>query len=103
MEKVWFFYSNWTYNRKIENGFIERLITKAKNNYDIDLEVYNLSKFIISTGDKNTIYYEGKELTNYPRYAISRKLDIFFIRQLEMMGVKVFNSAQAMVDAKNKI
>lgn len=103
MEKVWFFYSNWTYNRKINNGFIERIINKAKNNYNIDLEVYNLSKFIISTGDKNTIYYEGREITNYPKYAISRKLDIFFIRQLEMLGVRVFNSSQAMVDAKNKL
>ncbi len=103
MEKVWFFYSNWTYNRKISNGFIERLITKAKINYDIDLEVFNLAKFVISTGDKNTIYYEGKEITEFPKYAISRKLDIFFIRQLEMLGVKVFNSAQAMVDAKNKL
>lgn len=103
MEKVWFFYSHWTFNRKTQNGFIERLITKAKNEYNIDLEVFNLTKFIISTGDVNTIYYEGKEITEFPKYAISRKLDIFFIRQLEMLGVKAFNSSQAMVDAKNKL
>ncbi|HOP65500.1 MAG TPA: RimK family alpha-L-glutamate ligase [Bacilli bacterium] len=103
MEKVWFFYSNWTFNRKMQNGFITNLINKAKNEYNIDLEVYNLSKFIINTGDKNSIYYKGKEIKDFPKYAISRKLDIFFIRQLEMLGVKVFNSSQAMVDAKNKL
>lgn len=103
MEKVWFFYSNWTYNKKSENGFIKRLLEKAKNIYHIDLEVYNLSKFIINTGDYNTVYYEGKEIKAFPKYAISRKLDIFFIRQLEMLGVTVFNSSQSMVDAKNKL
>jgi RimK family alpha-L-glutamate ligase len=103
MEKVWFFYSNWTYNKKSQNGFIKRLLEKAKNIYQIDLEVYNLAKFVISTGDYNTIYYEGEKIKEFPKYAISRKLDIFFIRQLEMLGVKVFNSSQSMVDAKNKL
>lgn len=103
MEKVWFFYSHWTYNKKSENGFIKRLLDKAKNIYHVDLEVYNLAKFIINTGDYNTVYYEGKEIKTFPKYAISRKLDIFFIRQLEMLGVKVFNSSQSMVDAKNKL
>jgi ribosomal protein S6--L-glutamate ligase/gamma-F420-2:alpha-L-glutamate ligase len=100
---VWIFYSGRAYQRKSETGYIDKLINKAKNEYNIILEVKNAHRFIISSGESNELYYEGKKVEILPKYAIFRRYDIYLARQLESLGVKVFNSVQSMVDARNKM
>ncbi len=100
---AWLFYSGGVFERRKEKGYIKELEDKAKNEYGINLEVKNAHKFIISSSKKNELYYDGKKVKNLPVYAIFRRYDIYLARQLEAMGVKVFNNVTSMVDARNKM
>lgn len=100
---AWFFYSGYMYDMKKESGFIDELINKAKDKYGINLEVYSSHKFIVESGKENKLYYDGKLVEYVPKIVIMRRYEIFLGRQLEMMGAKVFNNIQALIDARNKM
>lgn len=100
---AWLFLSNISFKNKTESGYIDEIIKKAKEEYNIKLEVKNLHRFHIVSGEVNKLYYEGKEINCLPKYAIIRRYEIYLTRQLELMGVKVFNSSKAMIDARNKM
>lgn len=99
---VWFLYSTYTYNKKMESGYIEKLFEKAKK-YNLNIDVKDIHKFIVITGEKNEIYYDGKLVTDFPKYIIIRRFEIFLGRAFELAGVKILNSVQAMIDSKNKL
>ncbi len=105
MEKadVWLFFSNVSFNSKTDSGYIAEIVRKAKDEYGINLEAKNLHHFHIVSGDINELYYEGKKIDYLPRYAIIRRYEIYLSRQLELMGVKVFNTSSSMTDARNKM
>lgn len=100
---VWLFFSNVSYKSKTESGYIAEIKRKAQEEYNIDLEVKNLHHFHIVSGDTNELYYEGEKIEHLPKYAIIRRYEIYLSRQLELMGVKVFNSVKSMTDARNKM
>lgn len=100
---AWLFYSEYSYNKKIESGYIDEIVRKAKEEYGITLEVKNIHKFTLISGDYNKLLYDGVEVTELPKIAISRRYEIYLFRQLELLGVKVFNNVQSMIDARNKM
>ena len=100
---VWLFFANISYNEKEQSGYIKEIVKKAKKEYNIILEVKNVQKFHIVSGEKNELYYDGKLVNELPTYAIIRRYEIYLMRQLELMGVTVFNSVSAMIDARNKM
>lgn len=99
---VWFLYSGYTYNKKMESGYIDSLRKKAEE-YNISMDVKDTHKFTIVSGEKNELYYDGKKVENFPKFAIVRRYEIYLGRVLEMNGVKVFNNVQAMIDSRNKL
>lgn len=99
---VWFLYSTYTYNKKTESGYIDKLFEMAKK-YNLNIDVKDTHKFVVVTGERNEIYYDGKLVTDFPKYIIVRRFEIFLGRAFELAGVKVLNSVQAMVDSKNKL
>lgn len=105
MKKIdaWLFYSEYSYNKKIESGYIDEIIRKAKEEYGINLEVKNIHKFTLISGEENKLLYDGVEVTELPKIAISRRYEIYLFRQFELLGVKVFNNVQSMIDARNKM
>ena len=102
---VWFIYSSYILEKKTESGYVDKLIKKAKEEYDIVAEAKSAHSFAIVSGSENEIYYDGKKLTkeDLPKYIVMRRYEIYLGRQLELMGVKVFNNVQAMIDARNKL
>lgn len=101
---AWIIYSKSTIEKKIKSGEIEKTKKYAKDNYNIDVDVISSHDFFISCEQgKNKVYYQGTEIKDFPKIVIFRKYDIYLARQLELMGVKVMNSTQAMIDARNKM
>lgn len=100
---AWLFFANVSYKEKEKNGYIKEIIKKAQKEYDFNLEVKNVQNFHIVSGEKNELYYDGKLVKQLPTYAIIRRYEIYLMRQLELMGVQVFNSVSAMIDARNKM
>ncbi len=101
---AWIIYSKSTIEKKIKSGEIEKTKKYAKDNFNIDVDVISSHDFFISCEKGfNKIYYKGKEIKVLPKIVIFRKYDIYLARQLELMGVKVMNSTQAMIDARNKM
>ncbi len=102
---VWFLYSGYVLEKKIKSGYIKQLVSKAKNEYNLILEAKSAHNFAITSGKENEIYYEGKKLNkeDLPKYVVMRRYEIYLGRQLELMGVKVFNNVQALTDARNKL
>ncbi len=100
---AWLFYSGGVFEKRKERGYIRELEEKAMNEFGIKLEIKNAHKFIMYSGNKNELYYEGKKVKNLPKFAIFRRYDIYLARHLESLGVSVFNNVQAMIDARNKM
>lgn len=100
---AWIFYSGYSYNLKMQDGYIPEIVERAKTKYNINLEVKDIHKFVIVSAEENKIYYDGELVTNFPQFAILRRYEIYLGRQLEKLGVKVFNNVQAMIDARNKM
>ena len=102
---VWFIYSGYILEKKKESGYLDKLIKKAKEEYGLVAEARSCHSFAIVSGTENEIYYEGKKLSkeDLPKYVIMRRYEIYLGRQLELMGVKVFNNIQALTDARNKL
>ena len=101
---AWIIYSKFIVDKKHRTGEYEELIKYAKNNFNLDIDIVSSHDFFISCENgKNKLYYQGKEISNLPKLIIFRKYDIYLARQLELMGIKVMNSSQAMIDARNKM
>lgn len=101
---AWIIYSKSTIEKKQKSGEIERIKKYAKENFNIDIDIISSHDFFISCEKgENKIYYQGKEIVNLPKIVVFRKYDIYLARQFELMGIKVMNSTQAMIDARNKM
>lgn len=101
---AWIIYSKSTIEKKIKSGEIEKTKKYAKDNFNIDVDIVSSHDFFISCEKGfNKIYYQGEEIKNLPKIVVFRKYDIYLARQLELMGAKVMNSTQAMIDARNKM
>ncbi len=100
---AWIFYSDYTYKSRLKSGYINNLKKLAVEKYNLNIEVMNINSFLIECGNENKVYYNGKIINVFPKIAIMRKNNIFFGRQLELLGVEVINNIQSMVDAKNKL
>ena len=102
--KVWIFYSQYIYNKKIKSGYVDELVSKA-NEKNILLEVKNIHEFAVVVESENNIYYKGMKINkeDLPKIAIFRRYEIYLARQLELLGVIVINSCQSMIDARNKL
>ncbi|MEG0799232.1 MAG: RimK family alpha-L-glutamate ligase [Bacilli bacterium] len=103
MKKAWLFFSSCSFNIKTESGYIDNIISLAKDKYNINLEVKNVHKFIIVSGKENEIYYDGIKVNDLPDAVILRRYEIYLARSLEKLGVKVYNNVQSMIDARNKM
>jgi RimK family alpha-L-glutamate ligase len=101
---AWIVYTKNTIEKKKNNGQIDAAKKYAKDNYNIDIDYVSSHDFSISCEEgKNKIFYQGKEVKELPKIVIFRKYDIYLARQFELLGVKVMNSTQAMIDARNKM
>lgn len=101
---AWIIYSKSTIEKKTKSGEIEKTKKYAKDNFNIDVDIISSHDFFISCEKGfNKIYYQGREINDLPKIVVFRKYDIYLARQLELMGVKVMNSTQAMIDARNKM
>ena len=101
---AWIIYTKNSIEKKSKSGQIERTKKYAKDNFNIDVDYVSSHDFFVTCEDgKIKLYYQEKEITDLPKIAIFRKYDIYLARQLELMGVKVMNSTQAMIDARNKM
>ncbi|HHX93698.1 MAG TPA: RimK family alpha-L-glutamate ligase [Tenericutes bacterium] len=98
----WFLYSRKVYNNKIEKCNDIKMMEYAKEK-GLDIKILCAQDFVIETGEKNKIYYQGKEVINLPKFVVMRRYDIYLSRQFEMLGVRVINKSQAMIDARNKL
>ncbi len=101
---AWIIYSKPTAEKKQKSGEIEKIRKYAKDKYNINVDIISSHDFFISCEKgENKIYYQGKEIVDLPKIVVFRKYDIYLARQFELMGVKVMNSTQAMIDARNKM
>lgn len=101
---AWIIYSKFIVDKKNRTGEREELIKYAKDNFNLNIDIVSSHDFFISCENgKNKLYYKGSEIKEFPKLIIFRKYDIYLARQLELMGVKVMNSSQAMIDARNKM
>ena len=101
---AWIIYSKVAFKNKEKSGKIEKVKTRAKDKFNLNIDIVSSNDFFISCEKgKNKLFYKGKQIKKLPKIAIFRKYDIYLARQLEIMGVKVMNSTQAMVDARNKM
>ncbi|MEG1457518.1 MAG: RimK family alpha-L-glutamate ligase [Bacilli bacterium] len=100
---AWLFYSGNVYDKKKENGYIDKIIKKAHDEYGFNLEVYSSHKFIVVSGKENTLYYDNEEVKSVPKVVVMRRYEIYLGRQLELMGAKVYNNIQSLIDARNKM
>lgn len=101
---VWMIYSKSFYDKKLENKTKESLENYAKEKHNMNLSILSDHYFTIMcdvTGNK--IIYQGKEIREFPKIVFFKKYDLYLARQFELLGVKVFNSSDAMSDARNKL
>lgn len=101
---AWIIYSKFIIDKKEKNKDKDYIIKYAKDNYNLDIDLISSHDFFVSCGnEKNQLFYKGNEVKEFPKLIIFRKYDIYLARQLELMGIKVMNSSQAMIDARNKM
>lgn len=99
--KVWIVYSKSIVDSRKRNGTLKEFTDKFEKN-DIDIEVLEAQKFIVSS-DNNEIYYDGKVITSFPKYVLMRRCEIYLSRALEYKNVKVINNVNVMNDTRNKM
>ncbi|WP_240838568.1 RimK family alpha-L-glutamate ligase [Acidaminobacter sp. JC074] len=97
--KLWIIYSKVVLNPN-KNNAISWMVDEA-NACGFDAEVLFAEDIIIEASDKLNIYYKG-ELQDYPDLVLTRCYDLHLLKQLELAGLPVFNSSQAMRNCHDK-
>lgn len=97
--KLWIIYSKVVLNPN-KNNAISWMLDEAKS-CGFDAEVLFAEDIILESSDTLNIYYQGQLMT-YPDVVLTRCYDIHLLKQLELSGIKVLNSSDALKNCYDK-
>jgi RimK family alpha-L-glutamate ligase len=96
----WVVYPKQTINNKFGNNAFGWMKESASKN-GINIDIVFSDGLIILNSNTAEFIYNGKKL-NFPDFVIMRDYNYTIGMQLENLGIKVINSPQSMMNAKNK-
>jgi len=101
MKYGWVIYPRKTMNSKFGNNAFDWMKESALK-YKIELEIiFSDDLIVLNCNNKIKFISCGKEL-NYPDFVLMRDYNYEISSQLELMGIKVINSTQSMINSQNK-
>jgi len=101
MKYGWIIYPRKTINSKFGNNAFDWM-KEGANKYQIKLDVIFSDDLLIFNYNNVIKFMSCDKELNYPDFVIMRDYNYAISSQLEIMGIKVINSTQSMMNSQNK-